>query len=57
MGAMRLTGITYTAMRILVFCLIAMLLSLVSLWSLTIGTTAIPLSDALRAVIELVREI
>lgn len=50
MGAMRLTGITYTAVRILVFCLISMLLGLVSLWSLTIGTTAIPLSDALRAV-------
>ncbi|MGL4094439.1 FecCD family ABC transporter permease [Agrobacterium cavarae] len=38
-------------MRILAFCLIALLLVVVSLWSLTIGTTAIPLSDALRAVI------
>lgn len=39
------------AMRICAFGLLAVLLAFLSLWSLTIGTTAIPLGDALRAII------
>ncbi|MDX0483496.1 iron chelate uptake ABC transporter family permease subunit [Sinorhizobium medicae] len=39
------------ATRIFAFGLFALLLALLSLWSLTIGTTAIPLGDALRAII------
>ncbi|MEO9338885.1 iron ABC transporter permease [Mesorhizobium sp. SB112] len=39
------------ARRILAFGLLALLLALLSLWSLTIGTTAIPLGDALRAIV------
>lgn len=36
--------------RLISFGLLALLLAFLSLWSLTVGTTAIPLSDALRAV-------
>ncbi|TCQ25787.1 FecCD family ABC transporter permease [Rhizobium sp. PP-CC-3G-465] len=39
------------AMRIFAFGLLALLLAFLSLWSLTIGTTAIPLGDALHAII------
>ncbi len=39
------------AMRIFSFGLLALLLAFLSLWSLTIGTTAIPLGDALHAII------
>lgn len=51
MVLIRSAGRITATMRILAFGLLTLLLAMLSLWSLTIGTTAIPLGDALHAIV------
>jgi len=51
MEVIKSAGRNIPAMRIVAFGLLGLLLATLSLWSLTIGTTAIPLGDALSAII------